>query len=1141
MREIRHPRNEQVCSNCPLYSESCRLGMLSADVPSASAIVFVFESPGPQERDWDNDLEGSKARLALNALMARLHERHRITIDYHAVWTVASPLAFDESTIKRDVSQQCAPYFRAQLRSIATNTMRVAAQHEMLPQLILVPFGKGAMSAVETKVQKLKDARGRNVTTTLDGHTWHVVPTLSLKQLVFDPGSIDQIGADLKKAAALAFRNFEPRRVEEITKDYLIPKTIEDVRAIVELIAAYSGDERAADDWPIATDLETTSLEEYRDSARILMASFAWERGKAAAIPLFHKDVPYDPVEAFELVKQLWAGPKPKILHHGKFDVRYGAKFGLVLNNWYMDSMYLKHASNEDASGYYDLKSLTIETALPYAGYEDQLKREMAKHGADLLVDRDAVYSSNAHLLEGVRLSLGRFGAGIKLGDRESVAVGNTVVSSVTLEDLVATGEIRVYKRIWSEWRRSDEYKAIKPEIAALLKLDKRAAAAKHGRYIPRPDRRDVTRAAFDAWVAFFQKLYEAMETLPALESAYVDDTIAVSLMSKMDPQREPAVARRTARWNEIKKLYARFGIPNPDSAQIGKLPSRGDGTGLFEVVPLETLSTYAAIDADVTFQSARELMRGLVQSEGKSSLARVLRVMRTLYIPGAQTLAKMEGVGIKIDREKAQRYVTEISAMMEESLEALAILTCKHTFEPAKNEQVIKALLDIYHVPYDDLPKTEGKSVSVNKELLASLRKSHAGQPLGDFCHHVLRWRMGHKAVNTYLAGFLRLSAIDGRVHTQLHLHRTVTSRLASSDPNLQNVPSYLCSYVYQGADGAVIDKNDGWPIKDLMIADDGYVLVNLDIKQAEVRVLCAYLAAIDPEAPLILAVNAGRDVPSYLTARITVFAEEIWREHMLRPEPYTGDFWEEVYQFVEIHKDSNKRIKFLRTATKRVLYGALYGAGLGKLAEQIFGALPIDEAERKKCIDFATTVRDLLFSENPEIAMYIEQTKQKAITQGYVDTVFGRRRHFPYVSATRRSRYNADAEREAVNFLIQSPASDLVLSQLIEVCANEHEIAAKTVLTVHDSMVLMVPTAQLHKLRKFLNRWIAERIPVRFPWLPVKYAFDVEAGPTYGRMISIDELEGDPAALNAKKRAVYDAMQLPADFYDRCQQEAA
>jgi len=1119
MREIMHQRNAAVCAKCPIYSEHCRMGRLGADYAAPSAVVFVFDSPGPHEKEWDSSLEGSKARLALQALMDRLQSRHKIRIDYHAVWAVAAPEAFEMSTVKKEAYQHCSPYLRAQLRRIAADTQAEATSQDMIPQLVLVPFGKGAMTALEVKSAKQKDARGRELTTTIDDIVWQVVPTLSLRQLVFQPGSADQIAADLRRAAAIAFRNFTPARVSELTKDYIFPQTIEEVEELVTMIENYSGDDRTCELWPIATDLEATGLKEYSPSARILMASFAWEAGKAAAIPLFHRETPYDADLAFEIVKRLWAGPKPKILHHGKFDVKYGNKFGLALNNWYLDSMYLKHASNEDASGFYDLKSLTVETALAYAGYEDQMKREMAKHGADLLVDRDELFQSNRYVLAEPLQDLRKFGEQMS-------------ESSVTSKDLLATPYPEVIgDKAWKDWRRSQAIKDLRTESR------EQKARWKKDKTPPTRQASEAQEAAVRHWTAYVQEVAARIDALEADEELYVSDTITVSLTPKNDPSRDEITERRSKLWAKIKKVYTSLGMLPPNSAKIGKMPTRDDGTGLFEIVPLTTLATYAAIDADVTFQSGRELLRGIAVSEGKARMAAVLKTMKDLYIPGATTLAKLESVGLLIDRKKTIRYIDEISEMMNHSLNELAVITCSAQFSPSKNAEVINALVNIFHVPYEDMPKTENGNISVNKELLSSLRRDNAGRPLGDFCHHVLKWRNGHKAVNTYLAGFMRLSAIDGRVHTQLHLHRTVTCRLASSEPNLQNVPTYLCACKYVTAEGVVLDQHPGWPIKDLMLPDPGYAIVNLDIKQAEVRVLCMYLAEINPNAPLILAVRAGNDVPSYLTAKITVFAEEIWGM-MDRGIPYDPDYWEQVYDYVEIHKDGNSRIKFLRTATKRVLYGALYGAGLAKLAEQIFGQLPLDKAERQKCIDFATSVRDLLYDENPELAVYIERTKQKAVAQKYVDTVFGRRRHFPYASSTRRSRYNADAEREAVNFLIQSPASDLVLSQLVEVTENEAEIEAKVVLTVHDSMVMMVPIRRLLHLRGFLRKWIAERIVERFPWLPVEYAYDVEIGPTYGRMISLDDVEGDPSRLNEKKLKIYQELGLPADFFKQCEQ---
>lgn len=1123
MRTRAQSPNPAICQECPLHHTGCRLGYLAPEtLPGPSAVVLLAAAPAPNERSHETALEGERFRTALASALERLTARYRLRLTPYLVWAVASPDAFDNAP-RQEVAQRCYPYMRAQLARIAAETTAAAEADEYTPQLVLVPMGTTAMRALDIKSGGSQDkARGRSMVAQLDGHTWTVVPTLSARQLVYAPGTADAVAADLRRAAQIANTNFTPSRLSELTRDYRYPQTNEEVEALVDDILSFSGDGRPPEEWPIALDLETTGLREYAPDARLLMASVAWEEGQASAIPLYHEGTTCDPDFALSQVMRLWSSPKPKIFHHGKFDYRYGRAHRLTLRNWWLDTMYLKHAVNEDAHAF-DLKSMTIETAPAYAGYEDQLRRQMAalqRQAPEPDFDMRDVYTPRSRDYVHAALE-----AVPRVLSPDNTPLEGAQDARERIEQLLATESPwpELPAPLWRTWRRRDA-------VLAARKLERRKRPPLG---MPPAERRleDLLREWGDFQVEGRVRDVE----LAQLEQQYALACVRVALrgadVAEQRARRDTLRAQCTSIYRSV------FGIEPPPPGNSKSLPRSADGKSPFEAVPLPTLAAYAAIDADVTFQSARELLRTLGQTEGGASVQRVLRLQETLLTPAAQTLARMESRGIRIDRERCERYVAEITEFMEESLRQLCVLACVGDLNPNQAAEVVRAITEIFQVPPEELPRTDKGNVSISKEFLASLRKQHAGQPLGDFCHHLLRYRAAHKAIFTYLAGFLTLSEMDGRIHTQLHLHRTVTGRLASSEPNLQNVPMYLCAYKYVTADGTVLDAHPGWAIKELMLPDPGYVMVNLDIKQAEIRVLCAYLAQYNPQASLITAVNDGLDAPSYFTARIVPFAREIWgmmrgEDPSLAPE-YDEAEWRQVYAYVEVNKDTSPRIKFLRTATKRVVYGSLYGAGPAKIAEQIYGSLPLDLVERQKCIDFATTVRDLLYEETPEIGRYVADTGERAVSEGYVESFFGRRRHFPYVRRGKRSKYNADAMREAVNFCIQSTASDLVLSQLIELEEHaEAEIGGAVVLTVHDSIVMQVPVDRVHQLDAFLRRWLAERIPVRFPWLPVAYAYDVEIGPTYGAMVSLATLlAGGP--LNPKERQRLAQMGLPAEHW--------
>ena len=289
------------------------------------------------------------------------------------------------------------------------------------------------------------------------------------------------------------------------------------------------------------------------------------------------------------------------------------------------------------------------------------------------------------------------------------------------------------------------------------------------------------------------------------------------------------------------------------------------------------------------------------------------------------------------------------------------------------------------------------------------------------------------------------------------------------SADMNLQNIPKVLA----------------GYNLKRLFIPDDPdeQVFVNVDWKGAEVRVFTAYA----PDPALIKALNDGLDMHSFFAAQVF---KRPYADYVNRDAPH-------------FDADYSKLLNKERTQIKRVVFGILYGAAAKKISEQI----GVSHDEGQKLID-------LLFEMFPAIRDYIEEIKYLVARDGYVDTLFGRRRRFP-LQAT--SRHRGRAERQAQNFKIQSTSSDIVIAQLIEmhelihsertwpewgIHRPLHTYNVRILLTVHDSIGLQWPKALLEGLGPWV-RWVCEqRVKEKFPWLPVPFACDIEVGPSYGEV---------------------------------------
>lgn len=296
------------------------------------------------------------------------------------------------------------------------------------------------------------------------------------------------------------------------------------------------------------------------------------------------------------------------------------------------------------------------------------------------------------------------------------------------------------------------------------------------------------------------------------------------------------------------------------------------------------------------------------------------------------------------------------------------------------------------------------------------------------------------------------------------------------SSDMNLQNVPKAL----------------GGFNIKKLFIPDDPETMffVNADYKGAEVRVFTAY--AKDPA--LEKALNDGLDMHSF-------FASKVYGR------PYE-DYENRGNKNCGLSAEYRARCDKERTAIKRTVFGILYGAGEKKIAE----TCGLDEAAGKALI--AT-----LFEMFPGIKQYILETHAFVEKFGYVETHTGRRRRFPLVS---RSRHRSRAQRQACNFKVQSTSSDIVISQLIEIAeaiASDktwpewgihrplHTYGVRLLLTVHDSIGLQWPKELAHSLTPWLTYYAERRVREKFPWLPVPFKVDIEAGPSYGELKPMHE----------------------------------
>ncbi len=528
--------------------------------------------------------------------------------------------------------------------------------------------------------------------------------------------------------------------------------------------------------------------------------------------------------------------------------------------------------------------------------------------------------------------------------------------------------------------------------------------------------------------------------------------------IKKTPPKKRTATQQKAFRELDVKirDLKKSIGIKSPSK----KHPmSWGSGEGVaagYERIPLDTILRYAGIDADVTriifMAQVRRLNKTNTWEEGRD-------VMKYLYLPGSRVLSAMEYRGFNIDQIHLGNLEDALTERMEEAQEEIA-----RQFDSSLNLNGAKQVADMMmKLKYEQL---EGIELgSTGKDIMEKYMEFYPeNDPRYVFADKLLEYRECHKALSSFTTPIKEFSAADGKVHCTFHLNGTSTGRLSSASPNMQNIPKIVGRRVKE-IDGKTKIVHPGFNIKKLFIpSKPGNVIVNVDIKGAELRVYTAY----SHDKHMMKALNEGLDVHSFVTSLVYKI-------------PYET--------VMALKKAGDPEIDKKRLRCKRTVFGTFFGAGPYKIAEQI-----------QSTKEEAKAIQQRLFDEFPALPRYIEDVTDKVRRERQVQTLFGRIRRFRLAHAT--DRHFQDAKREAVNFLIQSTSSDLVLSQLCEVGDHLKELDGKLLITVHDSMVLELPEENVQKLFPFMDHWIVDRVKEKYSWLPVPFEYDIEAGPSYGEV---------------------------------------
>ena len=412
----------------------------------------------------------------------------------------------------------------------------------------------------------------------------------------------------------------------------------------------------------------------------------------------------------------------------------------------------------------------------------------------------------------------------------------------------------------------------------------------------------------------------------------------------------------------------------------IKPLLGSGKSAITFDRVPVDKAVEYAAEDADITLRLWQTFKPELHR-------ARVTTVYETLERPLVPVLAQMEMAGIKVDRDTLSRMSNAFSQKMA-ALEAEIHELAGETFNVGSPSQVGEILFEKMGLEGGKKGKT-GK-YSTPADVLEDLATEH------DLPGRVLDWRQLSKLKSTYTDALQEhINADTGRVHTSYAIAGANTGRLASTDPNLQNIP---------------VRSEEGRRIREAFVAEEGNVLVSLDYSQIELRIL-AQIAGIDA---LKQAFADGLDIHAMTASEMfDVPLDEMTSE--------------------------------IRRRAKAINFGVIYGISGFGLARNL--RIPRGEAQG---------FIDRYFERFPGIKDYMAETKAFAKEHGYVQTLFGRKIHTPEINA--KGPRAGFAQRAAINAPIQGTAADIIRRAMIRMPAAIEGMPAKMLLQVHDELLFEV-----------------------------------------------------------------------------------
>lgn len=458
----------------------------------------------------------------------------------------------------------------------------------------------------------------------------------------------------------------------------------------------------------------------------------------------------------------------------------------------------------------------------------------------------------------------------------------------------------------------------------------------------------------------------------------------------------------------------------------IEELIGKGRGQKTMDQVPISEAAEYAAADAAIVLQLIPLLQSDLRQQEAES-------LFNTMEMPLIPILAEMEEAGILLDKNFFKEFSKELGDRLGE-IEAKIQETVGYAFNLNSTQQLSEALFEKLGLePPDRARKMASGYYSTAAAVLEAMTHQH---PVVAW---VLEYRELEKLRSTYVDSLPeQINPTTGRVHTSFNQTGTVTGRIASSDPNLQNIPTRT---------------EIGRRVRYGFVAREGWRLLAVDYSQIELRIV----AHMSQDESMLAAFRAGQDIHATTAAAV----------HGISLEEVTPE---------------------MRRHAKAINFGLIYGMSAYGLTNAT--DLTLAEAE-----NFIKTY----FEKFPGVKSFLDGIRELAAEQGYVETLLGRRRYFPNLERSASYNVRQREEREAINAPIQGTAADIIKLAMLELPDKLENagLKAKMLLQVHDELMFEVPEAELEDTTDLVQDVMENAFELDIP-----LSTEAKAGQSWGGM---------------------------------------